>query len=277
MKFRCGAALIALCAGCPADAAQAADENLAPPLAISLGAGVARIPDYEGGRKQHSSVFPIINTTWKTDYGVLMLGGDASAPNNSIPLLSLAIADPEHFVAGVTLDYDGGRRDDRSGTAFRSGSPRLHGLGNLSGTLQYGVFGAYTVGFATANLAVRKAPSGRGHGGTIADLSVELALRIDKQLTFTASPTLTWVSMQTMRSYFGVTPAQAAASGFRAYMPDDGLKSYGMTLTANVQATKHWIFAANLAASRLSGQAAASPIVERRNIISPSLGLAYGW
>ena len=153
----------------------------------------------------------------------------------------------------------------------------MRGLGNLSGTLQYGVFAAYTVGFATTNLAARKAPSGRGHGGTIVDLSVDLALPINKQLTFTASPSLTWVSKQTMRSYFGVTPAQSGASGFRVYTPDDGVKSYGLTLSANFQATKHWLVVANLAASRLTGQAAASPIVERRNTFSPSLGLAYSW
>jgi outer membrane scaffolding protein for murein synthesis (MipA/OmpV family) len=269
--------LIALCGAYPVRAAQPADENASTPLTISLGAGAARIPDYEGAREQHSSVFPIVNATYKTPYGIFVIGGDASEPNNNTPVLSWAMGYPDHILAGLSIDYDGGRRNDRKGTALRSGSPRLRGLGNLPGTLQYGVFNAYTVGFATANFAVRKAPRDRGHGGTIVDLSVDLSVPINKRLTFTVSPSQTWVSKQYMRSYFGVTSAQSAASGFRAYTPNDSVKSYGLAPSTNFQVTEHWLLVANLAASRLTRQAGASPIVERRNTFSPSLGLAYCW
>ena len=264
--------------GCfQADIAQGADESAPAPTSINLGVGVTRSADYEGGRSQSLNVFPVANVTYKTDVGIFMLGGDASAPSNNIPLASWTIANPSHYAAGLTVDFDGGRRDDRRGTALRSGSPRLRGLGNLAGTLEYGVFGSYTVGVATPNLAVRTAPSSQGHGGTIVDLSVDLALPVKQRLTLTASPTVTWVSDRYMRRYFGVTPAQSAASGFRTYRPDGGVKSYGVAITANFQVTKHWIVVGNLVGSRLRGEAGASPIVERRNSVSPSLGVAYSW
>ncbi len=267
----------AFAAWCQICSAQDGDETPAAPMTITVGAGVVRNPDYEGGRQQRLNFFPIANLAYKTDVGVLTLGGDASAPSNSTPLIAWTVAKPDRYSASLLIDYDGGRRDDRRGTALRSGSPHLQGLGNLGGTLEYGASGSYTVGFATANLTARTAPSRQGHGGTILDFSVDLAMPIDDRLTITASPSATWVSSRYMRRYFGVTPAQSAASGFSTYAPDGGVKSYGLTVSANFQATKHWIVAGNLAASRLSGQAGSSPIVERRNSLSPSVGVAYSW
>lgn len=268
---------LALAGSFQACVAEDGDKIASAPIAFNLGVGVTRSPDYEGAAKQRLNNFPVVSVLYKTDAGVFMIGGDASAPANNTPLFSWTLADPQHYSAGLSIDYDGGRRDDRRGTALRSGSPHLRGLGNLAGTIEYGAFGSYTIGIATPDLALRTAPSGQGHGGTIVDLSVDLAIPIDKTLTVTASPIVTWVSSRYMQRYFGVTPTQSAASGFRAYAPEGGIKSYGLAISANLQVTKHWVVVGNLAASRLRGQASASPIVERRNSISPSLGFAYSW
>ena len=272
-----GCVLTVLCTASCVSFAFAATDGAAPPLTITLGAGAARLPDYEGARTQRSEIYPIVNARLTTEYGAFTVGGDTSPPGNNIPLFSWALGDPGHFLAAAFIDYDGGRRDDRGRSAFHAGSRRLRGLGNLSGTLEYGVFGSITSGVFTTNLDARTAPSSQGHGGTIADIAVDIAIRIDAKLELTASPSVSWASQRYLRRYFGVTPAQSAASGFATYTPDAGVKNAGLTISANYQVDKHWLAVANLAASRLLGSAANSPIVERRTSISPSIGVAYRW
>ena len=272
-----GCVLTILCSASCFSFAFAATEVTAPPLTITLGAGAARLPDYEGAQTKRSQIYPIANARLTTEYGVFTVGGDTSPPGNDIPLFSWAIGDPKHFIAALFIDYDGGRRDDRGRGGLHAGSPRLRGLGNLSGTLEYGVFGSYTYGIFTTNLDARTAPSSQGHGGTIADFSVDIAIPIDAKLVLTASPSVSWASQRYLRRYFGVTPAQSAASGFATYAPDAGSKNAGLTISANYQLDKHWLAVANLAASRLLGSAANSPIVERKTFISPSVGVAYSW
>ena len=269
--------LVTICLNIFSPHAGVAAEESSNPLSITLGAGAARLADYEGGRAQRAEVFPIVNASLKTDHGLLTLGGDASPPTNNIALLSWAVADPDRFVAAVLIDYDGGRRDDRSRTALHAGSPRLRGLGNLAGTLEYGVFGSYTVGIFVPNLDLRTALGGRGHGGTIVDFSIDIVVPLDEKTSITVSPSSTWASEKYMRSYFGITQAQSTASGFSLYKPAGGLKNIGLTISANHKITKHWLAVVNIAALRLVGNAAGSPIVERTISFSPSAGAAYTW
>lgn len=271
------AVAIGVAASCVAARGQALAQEAAAPLTFTLGTGVARVADYEGAKQQRTGVFPIVGAQLATDIGVWGIGGGASAPGATTPLLSWAVGDGKDFVAGWSLTYDGGRRDDRHRTAFESGSPRLRGLGNLPGTLEYGLFGAYTMRHLTFNLDARTAPRGRGHGGSLLDASVDFNLPLDGKTSVTASPGLTWASDRYTRRYFGVTAQQSAASGFARYDPKGGLKNFSFSVAVNSRLGSHWSAFAGVTASRLLGDAARSPIVQRRTSLSPNAGIAYDW
>ena len=268
---------ISVSALCAAARGQTLSQEPPKPLTFTLGAGAARVADYEGAKNRQAEAFPIINARLITDVGVVSIGGDASAPGAATPLLTWAVGDGKEFVAGWSVTYDGGRRDDRHRTAFKAGSPRLHGLGNLSGTLEYGLFAAYTAGYLTLNLDARTAPRGRGHGGTLLDASVDFALPLSGKTSMTASPGITLASDGYTRRYFGVTAEQSAASGFSRYDPKGGLKNLSLSIAVNSRFDSHWSAFAGVAASRLLGDAGRSPIVERKTSISPSAGVAYNW
>lgn len=244
--------------------------------ASSVGLAVARAPDYDGAARRRIEIMPVVNVNLRTEVGTFTLGGDSVSAFNTTPIAAWTGTDGP-FTFGGFVDYDGGRRDDRSGSAFQSGSPRLHGLGTLHGTLELGLAAGYTIGIATTNLDVRKAPSGHGHGGTIADVGVDFALPVSERWLIEVTPSITWASASTMRSYFAVTAEQAARSTFRSYATSSGLRSYGINLSSTYAWTKAWALVGNLTYARLASRAADSPIVERKAVVVPNVAMVYRW
>jgi outer membrane scaffolding protein for murein synthesis (MipA/OmpV family) len=66
-----------------------------------------------------------------------------------------------------------------------------------------------------------------------------------------------------------------AAGGVRDYTPSGGLASAGVGLHWNYALSSNWLLSSSASATRLGGEAAASPVVERRNFFTISSGLAY--
>lgn len=90
----------------------------------------------------------------------------------------------------------------------------------------------------------------------------------------------TWVSSSFNQTYFGVTPADSAASGLPVYSPGGGLEQYTGWLAAIYQIDKHWFAGAMVYMQRITGDAADSPIVSQRgtrNQITYGAGIAYAW
>ena len=64
-----------------------------------------------------------------------------------------------------------------------------------------------------------------------------------------------------MRSFFGVTPAQAAASGYPVYTPSSGFKDVTLSLNGNYRIATQWSLVANVSYERLLADAADIPLV----------------
>ena len=246
------------------------------PPASSVGLAIARAPDYDGGARKRIEIMPVVDVNLRTGVGVFTLGGGSVSAYNTTPLAAWTGSDGP-FSLGVFTDYDGGRRDDRSGSAFQSGSARLRGLGTLHGTLEFGLAAAYTFGVATTSFDVRKAPTGHGHGGTIADAGVDFALPVNARWLVEITPSITWASASTMQRYFGITTDQSMRSGFRSYATGSGIRTYGVNLSSTYAWTRTWALVGNLTYTHLGRRAADSPIVERDAALVPNLALVYRW
>jgi outer membrane protein len=80
------------------------------------------------------------------------------------------------------------------------------------------------------------------------------------------------------QTFFGVTPAGAAASGLPEYKASGGIRDVSLTLTANYVISGGWGITGVVSFRRLMGDAADSPIVSREgdeNQVSFGLGLSY--
>lgn len=248
------------------------------PWEVSVGAAIASSFDYEGGKKTVSGLVPNVNIRYKTDgYGTFGIGGKGLG-------LSWTAIDTDAYSLGVSVGANTGRKDDKDGTLFSSGSKRLKGMGEIKSSADVSIFGHYTVGVPimvqftknTGNGKVdAKDGSFKGHGGTEISLSTEIPIPVTSAITLSISPSLNWADSKYMQTYFGVTAAQSAKSGFKQYKADGGIKSVALSLGANYQFDKNWAANVGVTFSQLQGNAGKSPLVERKGQTSVLAGVSY--
>ena len=77
-----------------------------------------------------------------------------------------------------------------------------------------------------------------------------------------------------MQAYFGVTPAQSQASGFRAYTPKAGVRKFDLSVNTEYALTQDWKLQGSLLLTQLTGDAADSPLVKRKSNPSLAVGVA---
>jgi MipA family protein len=248
------------------------------PWTIAVGMGVARATDYEGGKKVVSGIVPDVNISYKLgSLGKISLGSKARG-------LTWSFIDTENYSLGVVVQGDGGRTDRNNGTLLRPGSKRLAGMGEISPSVELGVTGHFLLGAPIYFVATRGSGDGKpkgsafkvdGHGGTRVEVGLDIPLQPTDQLTLSLTPNVQWADDKYTQTYFGVTSAQAARSGFRAYTAKGGIKSAGLALGANYKFDKHWSVNSGVSLSSLRGDAAKSPLVQRKNQTNVTAGFAY--
>lgn len=221
---------------------------------VRLGLGPSLAPYYEGDDKIKVGVIPAISLRYRDLVEV---------NNNEVRLIAfnrLLNSDTNdasggNLRVGPTISVDFGRDEDVSSD--------LTGLGNVGDSIELGAFVAYTQGPMRLRARARHDVIS-GHGGG--------SVRLDAGYTvFQAAPVAlgvnvnsTWVTGKYMRSFFGVTPAQSAASGLPVYNPGSGFKDVGAEISANYMFASQWALVANASYNRLLGSAADSPLVSQR-------------
>jgi MipA family protein len=274
-------AALALSAACNTVGAQTAPTKPAEaksPWNVSLGAAVVSSPEYEGAKRTVSGLAPDVNISYKTDgWGTFGVGSKSRG-------ISWTAIDKDEYSLGISLGANTGRKDNADGTLFSPGSKRLKGMGEIKSSADISVFGHYTVGVPimlqfTKNTGDGKVDakngSFKGHGGTEVSLSTDIPIPLTSAITLSISPSLNWADSKYMQTYFGVSAAQSANSGFKQYKADGGIKSLALSLGANYQIDKHWAANVGVTFSQLQGNAAKSPLVERKGQTSVVAGVNY--
>jgi outer membrane protein len=260
--------------------AQSGDKKDQSPWDISLGAAVVSTPEYEGGKKSVTGLAPDFNLSYRTQgFGTFGIGIKSRG-------VSWTIVENDDYSFGIALGSSAGRTDNKEGTLYKPGSKRLRGMGEIKSATEHGVFGHVTLGLPLSLQIMRGTGDGKadsrdfsidGHGGTTAQLAVELPLSIAPAIELSISPNLVWADEKYTQTYFGVTSAQAARSGFKAFKAEGGLKSVGLDVSMNYKIDKHWSANVALAVSQLRGDAAKSPIVEKKGQTSAFAGASYSF
>jgi outer membrane protein len=100
-------------------------------------------------------------------------------------------------------------------------------------------------------------------------------------VTLSAGPRLALGDSEFTRTYFGVTPAEAALNGqVVPYRPSGGVTSVGATAAVSYDWSQQWSTTAFVSYKRLVGDAADSPIVKRfgsENQVGLGLTLSYSF
>jgi outer membrane protein len=191
-----------------------------------------------------------------------------SSPDDGI---SLSLLDDSAFRFGVVGRFQGGRYldDDR----------RLVGLDKIDWAVEPGVFVEYwPVQFLRARAEIRRGFN--GHEGFVADFGLDAVQRFGA-FTLSAGPRVSLGDDEFTRTYFGVTPAEAALNGeVSAYRPSGGITSAGATASVTYDWSEQWSTTGYVTYKRLVGDAADSPIVKRfgsENQVGVGLSVSYSF
>jgi outer membrane protein len=170
------------------------------------------------------------------------------------------------FRVGPTLVLDFGRDE--------SDSPDLSGLGDVSTAVEVGLFASYVTERGRYRLRLRQ-DIASGHGGLLADADISRVIFRNARSSVASRLTTTWAGSKYMGAYFGVDPAQAAASGLPVFAAGSGFKDVSLTVVGQMRVSPRWTVVVNAAAQRLLGDAQRSPLVRLRGSAMQFSGGVY--
>jgi outer membrane protein len=214
---------------------------------FSVGGGISYAPLYEGAASNHMRFIPLLEANYNDGHVfVSVLRG-----------IGYNFSETRGVQYGVRLT-PGHRRK-------QSADPHLYGMGDIGFTPEVGLF-----------LNRRFAPwyiSGgitTGSHGTHAELGGGIGFPLSANDRLRIGANLNWGDAKYNQTYFGITPAQAAASGYAltAYDASAGVKDYALTVNWAHIYSKEWFSNAGLSSKWLAGSAKQSPLTQRRLIES---------
>ncbi len=237
-------------------AAQQHDDS---PWELSIGAGVALSPRYEGADDMRVSPVPMVRLVWN-DRIYLTIPEE----------LGVTLYNNRNIEANIGIGYDFGRDDDDA----------LSGLGDIdrAPTVNFGI--EYEVGPITTGLSAKRYVG--GSDGVEASLEVGGRIPLGRPAdqngprpAIAPAVAVSWADDRYMSSYFGVDAEQATRSGLERHDAEAGFKSLGGSIALMYPLSARFFATASFEYSRLIGDAADSPIVRNENQYVTALLVMY--
>jgi len=267
-------ASLALIVAVPACAQEASAPDAVKTNMITVGAGVALVPDYVGSRD--TKIVPVPGARVSLDGFSFTLAGNRGwadlVPDNrgvrgiDIQLGPLAI-----------LDLNRSRKVS---------DPQVNALGKVRAAIEGGVQagigyqGLITSAYDKLSLTVGYVHDlGSVHKSYVISPGVTYSTPLSHKAFVSISGAADYAGRGFAQRYYGVTPAGAAASGLAAYMPGKGWEDWNASALVDIALTGDLTHGVQLMAggtyTRLLGDFAASPVVRNRNQWIGAVGLAY--
>jgi len=221
---------------------------------FSLGGGASYAPRYEGAEAYRLRFMPLLDASYSN--GKLFIS----------PLRGIGynFSDAKDAQYGVRLMPGHSRR--------QSADPHLNGMGDIGFIPEAGLF--YNQRFAPWYIS-----SGitTGSHGTHAELGSGIGFPLSAADRLRLGINLNWGDTVYNQTYFGVTAAQAAASGnvLTAYNASAGIKDYALTVNWVHNYDKEWFSNTGLSYKWLTGSAQQSPLTQRSSMGSLIFLMGY--
>jgi len=255
-----GASLLAVCAWAQAQAFDAVRLYGVPEgdSAGIVGAVVISAPEYMGSDQRRILVLPSIDYQWKNGWFAGLTNG-----------IGYQFPSRPDIQYGVRLTAEIGRQESRASA--------LAGMGNIEPRAQAGLFFNYLPtpeAFLTSSL---RYGAGNDWNGMQIDLGAGYAKRLALQWRAALGVGATWVNANYMQEFFGVTPQQAAATGYAVYSPGAGIRDVRANASLTYFVDARWSVTGAVTVSSLQGNTRDSPIVLDRTPITGLLALSYSF
>lgn len=240
----------------PARAQSEGDAEAPKPAHLTLGAGAAYVPRYEGANESLTRGMPVLSyRSGRFFAGVLGGIGFNVSPYRTVEF-------------GPVLSFRAGRAENND--------QHLSGLGDIAAGADAGVFARWNLRPAYLHASFKQGVSGSMNGTQLrVGGGYAKALGAADRLVLDAS--VDWADSQVMQTYFGVSAEQSTASGLAAYDATSGLRRVSLSAIWTHTFTPQWFSSVSLSAYQLGDSAAHSPITQSRvaRIASATIGYRF--
>lgn len=218
-----------------------------------IGAAVLRTPRYMGADENRLRALPYFSYRWASGWFFDGLNG-----------LGYAWSPEPGRRLGLHLGVSTEREEDDSAA--------LRGMGDVDREAELGGFVHQRLGnWLGGSLSVRshlRYGAGEDHRGAQAELGLGWGTRLAQRSLMNAGLSANWANQDYMQTYFGVTPAQSASSGYAAHEADGGLRDFRLTLSFIQLLSSTTTGVLMVGQTWWQGDAADSPLVrDKRNTL----------
>lgn len=223
-----------------------------------LGAFLIAGTAYRGSEERRNLLLPAIDYQWGNGFFAGVGNGLGYNASRS----------PE-LQYGPRLTADLGRDESRS--------EALRGMGSIDAQPEIGVFLNRLWGAGPVFTSSLRQGSGTQRRGLVLDLGIGHGVSLGAQTRLAMGLGVHWANADYMQDYFGVTPAQAAASGYAVSSPGAGWRNAGVNLSLNHRLDRQVSLFAGIAFNQLLGDARESVLTRRSTALTGVAGVAYAF
>ncbi|WP_073327711.1 MipA/OmpV family protein [Wenxinia saemankumensis] len=219
-------------------------------IVFQLGGGAASVPGYFGSPE--TEIVPDLAFS----FAYARLGG-------------FEFGDPDPYARASGLGFGASFRVVPERTA--RDYPELAGLDDLEQAVELGGQVSYAGPGFEAFAALRYGVT--GHEALVGEVGLDAVLRPQEDLELTLGPRVVYGSDDYADYYFGISAAEAAASGVDAFAAGAGIVSAGIAFGMEYRLAPAWSLYGTARYDQLQGDAADSPITFDDEQVSVSLGI----
>lgn len=221
-----------------------------------MGVAVAAGPKFMGSQETRAMALPVLDYQWSNGFFAGTGNGLGINFSNHAPL-----------AYGVRLTVDTGRDEDLS--------PALRGMGDVDIRPEAGAFLNFNLSPSFVLTSSLRYGSGNDRKGLQLDLGAAYNMALAAQWRLGIGGALTLANAEYMQSYFGVSAAQSASSGWAAYKPAAGVRDVRANLSLTYVIDRRMSLTGAVSARALQGDAKKSPLSQKDNSVSGVLALGY--
>jgi MipA family protein len=227
-----------------------------------IGAGVRVRPAYDGSDSQRAEVVPVIRYLghpWfvRSTQGVLEGG------------LRMKLAPGLHL--GAQVAYEPGRKTRESDFLKSRNVSDIDIGASIGAHLEWD----HKFGPVPITVLARIRQHTDSDRGAQADLRLSAGVFQSGRVGLGLFAQTTWANAKSTNSFYGVTPAESAATRLPAYAAGSDLLFGSVGLLYSVDLAQNWVLVGNFEARHLQGDARRSPFVERSTNYYATAGVAY--
>jgi outer membrane scaffolding protein for murein synthesis (MipA/OmpV family) len=221
---------------------------------VSIGTGVSYAPRYDGDAENQLRLVPLLDINYHK--GKFFIGVTRGIGFN--------FSEVKYFQYGVRVLLGEARSQDADA--------RLYGMGNIDYYPEGSLFFSTHLGFMSLSSSIASSDY-----GTHANVGGNVAIPLGEDDRFRLGATINWGDSIYNQTYFGVTAAQATASGnvLAPYNAAEGKKDTTLSASWVHNFDKSWFSTTSVSYKRLEGSAQLSPLTQRASMVGESLMLGY--